>query len=132
MSTILNLLNTEAPKDMVNSKRVMRDCVVELISTTLFVFAGTLSAVSTGSKLLAQGNVTEDVGRILPIAFTFGVTILCMAYSIGHLSGCHLNPGVSLLMYFRRQMSLPKMVGYWLCQFLGSIVGAALVSEQTK
>lgn len=127
MSTILDLMNNPAPKDFCNKKKVSRDFLVELIGTTLFVYAGTLSAVSTGAKLVAQGNVAEGVARILPIAVTFGVSILSMAYSIGHLSGCHLNPGVSLMMFFRRKMSIHKMLSYWIAQLVGALAGAALV-----
>jgi len=127
MSTIIDIIKKEVPKDFSNKKRVMRDSVVELIATTLFVYAGTLSAVSTGVKLVGQGNVSENVARILPIAMTFGVTILAMAYSVGHITGCHLNPGVSLLMFFRRKMSAQKMLCYWIAQLVGSVMGAALV-----
>jgi glycerol uptake facilitator-like aquaporin len=45
----------------------------------------------------------------MPIAFTFGNTVATLAYSIGHLTGGHMNPAVSLMMYIRRQISIRKM-----------------------
>lgn len=83
--------------------------------------------MSTAEKLTGQG-VSEDVGRILPIAICFGVSILlAMAYSIGHITGGHMNPGVSLLMFFRGQLSLTKMMCYWFAQLVGAMLASALV-----
>jgi len=100
--------------------------VIEFVATTLFVFNGCLSAVSTGRKLVGQG-ATEDVARILPIAFTFGISIMTLAYAIGHITGGHMNPAVSFLMFLRRQMSFWKMICYWGAQIIGSLLGSALL-----
>lgn len=127
MTSVLNFMKTQAPDDTSNRKRLVRDSLVELLATTVFVYAGTLSAVSTGAKLTAQGNTSEDVARILPIAMAFGVSILALASSIGHLTGGHMNPGVTLLMFFKRKISAQKMLCYWFCQFLGSIIASSLV-----
>lgn len=89
------------------------------------MYLGTLSAVSTGGKLVSSGD-KEDVARVFPIAFTFGVTIMCLAYAIGHLTGGHMNPGVSLLMVFERQISGKKMICYWVAQLVGALIGASL------
>jgi aquaporin Z len=67
-----------------------------------------------------------DPAVILPIAMVFGVSIMVLAYSIGHMTGGHMNPGVSCLMFFRRQISFIKMICYWLAQFVGGILGAAI------
>jgi len=58
---------------------------------------------------------------------SFGVSILALVHSIGHLTGGHMNPGVSLLMFFRRQMSGKKMLCYWLSQFVASLLASSLV-----
>jgi hypothetical protein len=89
---IVNLFNTPAPDDMSNKKRLMRDTLIEFLATTVFVWAGTLSAVATGDALSGRGN-KEDVARILPIAFSFGVSILALVYAMGHLTGGCMNPG---------------------------------------
>jgi len=57
---------------------------------------------------------------------SFGVSIMVLAYSIGHITGGHMNPAVSLLMFFRRQMSIYKMLCYWFAQFVGAMLGASL------
>lgn len=146
MSTILKLVQGKYNTPQESSKKLVRDAVVEFVATTLFVFSGTMSAVSTGSTLTSAG--AGDVARILPIAMCFGISILALAHSIGHLTGgtldlssspvCHsqkrttsstghMNPGVSLLMLFRGQMSPVKMLTYWVAQFLGALLASSLV-----
>ena len=124
MSCILNLMHNPAPDDWSNKKRVVRDTMIEFMATTVFVCFGTLSAVSTGAKLV-DDEKDADVARVFPIAFCFGISIMVLAYSIGHLTGGHMNPGVSLMMYFKLEMSFPKMMCYWTAQFVGAILGAA-------
>ena len=65
--------------------RVVRDSMVEFVATTLFVFSGTMSAVSTSNT--KAGEDGGDVAQILPIAMSFGISILALAHSIGHLTG---------------------------------------------
>jgi len=72
MATILALFKTDAPDDTRNRKRLVRDSLVELLATTLFVCFGTLAAVSTGRNLVGSGK-DVDVARTLPIAMAFGV-----------------------------------------------------------
>jgi len=52
---------------------------------------------------------------------------MCLVYAIGHITGGHINPGVSLLMYFQREISFPKMIAYWLAQLVGALLGSSLV-----
>lgn len=118
-------MNKPAPNDFSNGKRVVRDTLVEFMATTVFVCFGTLAAVSTGTKLVAEDQVA-DVARVFPIAFSFGVSIMVLAYSIGHITGGHMNPAVSLLMFFKLEMSFSKMLCYWVAQFIGAALGAAL------
>jgi MIP family channel proteins len=126
MSTIIALFKHPTVDDTSNRKRLVRDTLVEGLATTVFVYFGTLSAVSTGLKLVGSGQL-EDVARVLPIAMAFGVSIMALVYAIGHVSGGHMNPGVSLLMMLKRQMSWKKMLCYWAAQFLGAIVASSLV-----
>jgi MIP family channel proteins len=123
-------MNTAPPDDTSNSKRLIRDSLVEFLATTVFVYAGTLSALSTGRTLVGQGG-SEDVARILPIAMSFGISILALAHSIGHLTGGHMNPGVTFLMFLRRQISATKMACYMFCQFLGALLASSLVWGST-
>lgn len=122
---LMQIASLGFPNDTSNTKRLLRDTFVEFVATTLFIFAGTLSATSTGHKLAGMGEAS-DVARTLPIAMVFGVSIMVLAFSIGHLTGGHMNPAVSSLMLFRRQISPLKMICYWLAQFTGGLVGACL------
>jgi len=122
MSSILNLLSNPTPTE--STKRIGRDCAIELLATTLFVYCGTGSAVAM--------QASSDDSIVLPIALSFGITITFMAYSVGHLTGGHMNPAVSLLMFLKGQMSGTKMVGYMVCQLLGAMLASSLVSLTTK
>lgn len=127
MSSIFNILTKPAPDESMT--KILRDSVVEWIATTLFVFSGTLSAVSTSFTISQSEGIDHkpDVAQILPIAVVFGISILALAHSIGHLSGGHMNPGVTLLMYLKRQVSLTKLICYWVSQFVGAVLGASLM-----
>ena len=109
MATILNIMHTDAPDDMANRKLLIRDTLVEFVSTSIFVYFGTLSVVSTGT-LLVESGIPDDAAKLTPISFAFGVAIAVLVYSMGHLTGGHMNPGVTLLMYFRRMISLKRML----------------------
>lgn len=127
MSSIAALLKSAPVDDTSNPKKVFKHTTIEFCATTIFVYFGCLSAISTGTKLGGGSGSGEDVGRIFPIAFTFGIGIMCLAFSIGHITGGHMNPGVSLLMFFQRQLSFKKMICYWLAQFTGALLASALV-----
>jgi len=62
------------------------------------------------------------------IAFAFGLSIVAMAYSIGNVSGCHINPAVSFGMLVAGKMEVKDFIGYVIAQFLGGIVGAGILS----
>lgn len=132
MSSIRNIVNNPAPDDISNRKKLVKQSLIEFCATTVFIYFGTLSAVSTGTKLGDGTGKGQDVARIMPIAFTFGITIMCLAYSIGHITGGHMNPGVSFLMFLHRQISFTKMLYYWAAQFFGSILASALVWGSTS
>lgn len=129
MSSILKLLSSDKPDDTSNTNKLIKHTAIEFIATTAFVYFGTLSAVSTGTQL--EMDQQQDVARVFPIAFTFGTTIMCLVYAIGHITG-HMNPGVSFLMALRGQISLHKMGCYWMAQFTGATLGSLLVLASTR
>jgi len=92
-------------------------------------FIGTLALVlfGCGAAVLAG----EQVGQ-LGIALAFGFAIVCMAYGIGPISGCHVNPAVSLAAWVAGRMSVKDMVFYWIAQFAGALVGAAILMVLAK
>ena len=64
----------------------------------------------------------------LAVALSFGLVIVAMAYSIGNISGCHINPAVSLVMFISKKMSLEDFIGYVIAQFLGATAGAGVLA----
>jgi len=94
----------------------MKKLVAELVGTATLVFFGCGSAVLAG----------PEVGQ-LGIAFAFGLAIVAMAYGIGPISGCHVNPAVSFGAFLAGRMSANEMVQYWVAQFIGAAVGAGIL-----
>src|ERR1700678_1772347 len=86
-------------------------------------FVGTLVLVGCGAAALGG---FDHVGQ-LGIALAFGFAIVAMAYGIGPISGCHVNPAVSLAVFVAGRMSATEMLIYWAAQFLGAVAGAALL-----
>jgi aquaporin Z len=91
--------------------------LAEILGTFILVFFGVGTAVVAGDKV-----------GILGIAFAFGLGLIAAAYGIGPISGCHINPAVSLGVWAAGRMSLKDMIGYWLGQFSGAIVAAWVLS----
>ncbi|MBY0562542.1 MAG: aquaporin [Hyphomonadaceae bacterium] len=87
-----------------------------------FIGTFTLVLIGCGAAVLAP----QQVGN-LGIALAFGFAIVAMAYGIGPVSGCHVNPAVSFAVWIAGRMSRGEMLGYWLAQFAGAIVGAGVL-----
>lgn len=91
-------------------------------------FLGTMVLVlmGCGSAVIAGANGTTGVG-LLGIAFAFGLSVVAMAYAIGHISGCHINPAISIGMVLAGRMKAGEAVVYIIAQILGAIAGAAIL-----
>ena len=94
----------------------MKKYIAEAIGTFTLVFFG------VGSAVLAGG----DIGFV-GISFAFGISVVAMAYSIGHISGAHLNPAVSMGVLVAGRMEVGDFIGYVIGQTIGAIVAAAAV-----
>ncbi len=88
--------------------------IAEFIGTCVLVTVACGVAVASGVNLVAT-------------SLAFGLVIVAMAYSVGNVSGCHINPAVSLAMLISKKMSVKDFVCYVAAQILGAIVGAVLV-----
>lgn len=96
-------------------KSMLKKCIAECIGTMVLVVCGCGVAVATNVNLVAT-------------ALAFGFVIVAMAYSIGNVSGCHINPAVSIAMFVSGKMKLKEFAFYVLSQIIGAIVGAAIVA----
>ena len=93
----------------------------EFIGTFVLVFGGCGSAVLAGDKI-----------GFLGVSLAFGLSLLAMAYTIGHVSGCHINPAVTLGLFITKKMERRHLFGYWVAQILGAVVAAACLLAIAK
>jgi aquaporin Z len=100
--------------------------LAEFFGTFWLVFGGCGSAVLASKFISAVGATPFNFGiGIAGVALAFGLTVLTMAYAIGHISGCHLNPAVSVGLCVGGRFSKSELVPYIVAQVLGAIAGAA-------
>jgi aquaporin Z len=92
----------------------------EFIGTSRLVFGG------CGSAVLAAAFPGLGIG-FAGVALAFGLTVLTMAYAIGHISGCHLNPAVSVGLVVGRRFPASELPAYAIAQVLGGVTGAAVL-----
>jgi len=90
---------------------------------------GTMVLVLFGCGAAVLGPAPFDQ---LAVSLAFGFAIVAMAYGIGPVSGCHVNPAVSLAAFVAGRMSAKDMVLYWAAQFIGALIGAFLLSLIAK
>ncbi|MCL1879720.1 MAG: aquaporin [Actinomycetia bacterium] len=95
-----------------------RKMIAEFVGTLVLVFMGCGSAVLLGCDV---------PGGHLAVALCFGLAIVAMAYAIGNVSGCHVNPAVSLALLLDKRISIVDFVGYVVAQVVGAIAGAGLL-----
>jgi aquaporin Z len=99
------------------------------LSKKLFAeFIGTFWLVlgGCGSAVLAAGFPELGIGFV-GVSLAFGLTVLTMAYAIGHISGCHLNPAVSVGLFMGGRFSSKELIPYIVAQVLGGITGALIL-----
>ena len=94
--------------------------VAEFIGTFWLVLGG------CGSAVLAASFPNVGIG-LLGVSVAFGLTVLTMAYAIGHISGCHLNPAVTLGLAVGGRFKASEVFPYWIAQVLGAVAAAALL-----
>jgi aquaporin Z len=95
-------------------------CMAEFIGTFWLVFGG------CGSAVLAAAFPEVGIG-LLGVSFAFGLTVLTMAYAIGHISGCHLNPAVSVGLVAGGRFKAAELAPYIIAQVIGGIAGAGML-----
>ncbi|MEG0796177.1 MAG: MIP family channel protein [Odoribacter sp.] len=98
-----------------NKKRYL----AEMIGTMVLVLLGCGAAVFNGGA--------TSVAAVLTIAFAFGLSVVAMAYTIGSISGCHINPAITLGVWLSGQMSGKEAVGYMIAQIIGAFIGSFII-----
>jgi len=97
--------------------------LAEGIGTAILVIGG------PGTAIFATGTFNQGLSvGILGVALAFGLSLMTMAYLIGRISGCHINPAVTLGMVMTKKLEPAKAVPYWIAQVVGGIVGAGLLA----
>ena len=97
-----------------------RKLCAEAFGTFWLVFGG------CGSAVLAAGVTDVGIGW-MGVSLAFGLTVLTMAYAIGHISGCHLNPAVTLGLWAGKRFAGKEILPYIIAQVLGAISGAGIL-----
>lgn len=95
-----------------------KKAIAEFIGTFVLVFIGTGAAV--------LGGGTTGIG-ILGIAAAFGLALMIMCYAIGNISGCHINPAVSVAMFINKRISFHQFISYIIAQILGAILASSML-----
>lgn len=99
----------------------MKKCVAEIIGTATLVVCG------CGTAMLVGCNAAAGTGYLLT-ALAFGLVIVGMAYCVGNISGCHINPAVSLGVLMTGGMSVSEFVSYVVSQCIGALGGSAILA----
>src|SRR4051795_5845395 len=97
-----------------------RRMLAELFGTFWLVFGG------CGSAVIAAGFPKVGIG-LLGVSLAFGLTVLTMAYALGHVSGCHLNPAVSIGLAVSKRFPARELPGYIAAQVVGAIAASAVL-----
>ena len=98
----------------------MKKYGAEFVGTFWLVLGG------CGSAVLAAAFPNVGIG-LLGVALAFGLTVMTMAFAIGHISGCHLNPAVSIGLYVGRRFEAKELVPYIIAQILGGIAAGGVL-----
>ena len=101
----------------------MKKYLAEMVGTMVLVLVGCGSAIFAGN---AAGAVSAGVGT-LGVALAFGLAVVAMAYTIGGISGCHINPAITLGVWLSGRMTGKDAGMYMLFQVIGAIIGSAIL-----
>ena len=101
----------------------MKKYLAEMVGTMVLVLMGCGAAVFNGG--------CGTTAQVLTVAFAFGLSVVAMAYAIGGISGCHINPAITLGVYLSGRMSGKDAGMYMLFQVIGAFIGSALIAIAT-
>jgi aquaporin Z len=103
---------------------VTRKLIAEMLGTALLVFFGVgVATITYGFRFYGL----SPAAGVVATALAFGLVLLALAHALGPVSGCHVNPAVTLGVLLCRRMTIAEATSYWLSQFAGGILGALLL-----
>lgn len=107
---------------------IAKRLAAEFLGTFWLVFGGCGSAVLAAKFIAMEGATPLNLGiGLVGVSLAFGLTVLTMAYAIGHISCCHLNPAVSVGLVVGGRFSAADLIGYVIAQVLGALAGAGVL-----
>jgi aquaporin Z len=110
------MIEVDKPISVPTQITPMKKYIAELIGTMVLVLMG------CGSAVIAGGNV-----GYLGISFAFGIAVLAMVYAIGGVSGCHINPAITISMLVAKKISVKDAAMYIVFQCIGAVIGAGIL-----
>jgi aquaporin Z len=102
----------------------MKIALAEVIGTAILVIGGCGTAVLAAGAM--PGTAWTGIGAF-GVATAFGISLLVLAYAIGHISGCHVNPAVTFGMFLAGKLPASKLPTYWIAQIIGGLIGGGLL-----
>jgi len=112
--------------DVVIIAAAVASTTVDIARRTAAEAVGTFALVFAGAGAIMVDAKTGDLGHA-GVAIAFGLVIMVMVYAVGHVSGAHLNPAVSLAFALTRHFPWPRLAAYWAAQVAGAVAAAALL-----
>ena len=113
-----NIVKLNTKTFITKTLNIMKKYVAECIGTMVLTLLGCGTAVFVGCG---------DPAGVAATALAFGLSVIAMAYTIGGISGCHINPAITLGVALSGRMTWKDACGYWIGQILGGIIGAAIL-----
>jgi aquaporin Z len=103
----------------------------EMLGTMVLVLMGCGAAVF-GSDLMHFSGAGISASWVLMVAVAFGLSVIAMAYTIGPISGCHINPAISLAIFLNKGLSFKELCSYILAQVVGAFIGSGILFALIK
>lgn len=103
----------------------MKKYLAEMVGTMVLVLMGCGVAVSLNCS--SDCSAVANAGTVIGTALAFGLSVVAMAYTIGGISGCHINPAITLGVWLSKRMNTKDALMYMLFQVIGAIIGAAIL-----
>ena len=105
----------------------MKKYLAEAVGTMVLVLMGCGVAVSLNCSSVCAGSDVVNAASVIGTAFAFGLAVVAMAYTIGGISGCHINPAITLGCLLTGRMNAKDACGYLCGQVIGAFIGSAIL-----